>query len=100
MKKEIARVHLDEDVVSLIEYAYFMKESDEELLKIITTEKTEYGFNKEIFDHFYERYLRHRNTFELRLREAGRKYFGDAIGNENTTIEVKFIEGDMCLYED
>ncbi|WP_300452274.1 hypothetical protein [Fusobacterium sp.] len=98
--KELKKINLPDEIVDSIEYSFFMKEADKEILDNILTKKSGYDYDNEIFDYFYQKYLRNRTLFELKIREATAEYAGEEYLTEDKKIEINFLEGIMYIYED
>ena len=98
--KELKKINLPDEIVDSIEYSFFMKEADKEILDNILTKKSGYDYDNEIFDYFYQKYLRNRTLFELKIREATAEYAGGEYLTEDKKIEINFLEGIMYIYED
>ena len=98
--KELAKIKLPEEISNSIEYSYFLKEADKEILDNIITKKSGYDYDKETFDYFYKKYTKHRTEFELKIRETAKAYSGNKFLTNENKIEVNFIEGIMYIYEE
>lgn len=100
MRKLIKKIELPIDIVDSIEYSFFFKESDNEILENIITKKSGYDYDKEMFDYFYNRFQKNRMAFEIKIREAVSEYIGKNFLKENYNIEVDFFERTLCIYEE
>lgn len=70
MKKLIKKVELPEEVVTSIEYSFFFKEADNEILENIVTKKSGYDYDKDMFDYFYNRFQKNRMVFEIKIKRS------------------------------
>lgn len=100
MKKLIKKVELPEEVVTSIEYSFFFKEADNEILENIVTKKSGYDYDKDMFDYFYNRFQKNRMVFEMKIKEAAIEYAGKESLKKDSNIEVDFMERTLCIYEE
>lgn len=97
--KEVFRKNISSDFLDYVELISYLRETDLLILDRIIKQKSEYKFDKEIFDYYREQLTKHNFEQKQLNKELVKNFAGEKYLNDNYFMEVDFKERELVIYE-